>query len=121
MLFALLALLCLVGVGAVEALMLSRIVNHPAGGYASGEDTLVSMLMWASVPLLGAAALVVVCLLRNSRVPLRPLVIVCVVGPLLSLIALRQYGHATPGFLFLGFIAQCLAVVAGWWRVRGAT
>ncbi len=101
--------------------MLALIVNHPASGGAGAKDALASMLVWASVPLLGAAVLVSSCMQRGSQVPLRAVAVVCIVGPVLSLIALQQYSHAAPGFLLLGFLVQCSAVAAGWWRLRGAT
>lgn len=116
-----LALLALVGAGAAEALLLERILNHPAGGSAVAEGALASMLVWASVPLLGGAALVVLRVQRGHQVPWGVVAVVCIVGPLLCFIALRQYSHATPGLLQLGLLVQCLSVAAGWWRVRGAT
>jgi hypothetical protein len=107
-----LILLFAVAAGFVEYGLLEKILTHPASG-PPADGALLQLSLWAALPLVvcvlvGLFAMRVGTLRRNILVPL---IVACAVGPLFALVALRQYGHATPGILFLGFVVQVLFVL----------
>src|SRR5690606_34463773 len=98
---AILLLAVLILAGALEVILLRRIVLHPASGWARAEEVLPFFLAAASVPLLWT----------------------CVLGPLFAYLALAQYGHATPGLLLAGLVAQSVALFVAsmrFFRLPGA-
>jgi hypothetical protein len=97
----------------VEAILLRRIVFHQAGGWATPNETFVTLLVWAAVPLVAAAVFVALALMTRkplSRIT-RATAVVAIAGPLFGYIALAQYSHSTPGFMMVGFAVQCVAVL----------
>ena len=110
----------LVAAGLVEAILLQRILFHPAGGGVTSPGALTFVLGWAAFPLLWAALLIIFCAIKGrplGRIS-KSVVSVVLAGPILLLIALAQYSHATPGFMMLGLIIQCIALIVG--SVRAA-
>ncbi|WP_427912854.1 hypothetical protein ACPWT1_19850 [Ramlibacter sp. MMS24-I3-19] len=101
---------------AIESIVLGRIAVHPAGGGDETGNVFRFFVSWASLPLatcLGAAVL----LARFGRVvPVARYAVALGLGVLLVVVALAQYGHATPGFLMLALVGQFGLVVAASWR-----
>ena len=105
----------------VEVILLYRILFHPAGGGDTPTESFVFVLGWAAVPLLWAALLIVFSVIKRgslSRIT-KPILWVVLAGPVLLFIGLVQYGHATPGFMMLALLIQCVALIVG--TVRAAT
>lgn len=118
---ALAAFIALLAAYVAEAHLLARIVSHPAGPQAK-EGALLSLLWWSALPLVAAVVVVVLHYRRAGSVPWAMVGVVCVFGPLLGLVALLQYSHATPGFIVVAFVVQCAAVLRSSLRLRqGAT
>ena len=72
-------------------------------------------MAWAAFPLLWAALLIAFSALRRqslSRIT-KPVMWVVLAGPILLFIALAQYSHATPGFMVMGLVIQCIALIVG--------
>jgi len=104
-----------------EAILLARILTHPASGGIVEPHALESLVAWAFAPLV-AAGVTVLSFRRRKCVPFRAVLFICFVGPILGFIALRQYSHASPGFLLVAFVAQWVAVaVAARSSLRNAT
>ena len=118
-----LVLLAVALAAVLEVLVLRLIAFHPAGGSGNPSAALQYLLSWAALPLLAAAitAVVVSRKVPLERFPFMPFMFVCAAGPFFSVIALKQYGHTTPGFLALGFIAQCSGIFLAIKRARRAT
>ena len=96
---------------AAETAILFAIVTHPAGAGDPTGDAFRNLLEWAAVPLI---ACVVAALTLNHfgrTVPVRSFGIAVVLGVFFAALGLVQYSHATPGFLMLGFLIQCLLIV----------
>lgn len=96
---------------AIEAFLLSEILSHPAGG---GDHT--PMLLWkflaiASMPYFAFFA---VCTLATKPSWKHPpqfyMLMLSMAGVIFCFLALRQYGHATPGFLMVGYASQWLVI-----------
>jgi hypothetical protein len=107
-----------------EIYFLHRIFTHPAGGWENVPWTnLLSYYLMASTPYLAMLSWYVKVLGSESRVALvfRYSVIITAFGVLFSIIALRQYGHATPLFMLTGLVAQWVAIVRGLVRAKHAT
>ena len=99
--------------GVLEAMLLRRIVFHQAGGWATPNETFVTLLVWAVVPLVAAAAFIAIALISRrslSRIT-RATSVAAIAGPLFGYIALAQYSHSTPAFMMVGFAVQCIAVL----------
>jgi hypothetical protein len=107
----------------LEVLLLRLVAFHPAGGSGNPSAALQYLLSWAALPILAATVTAIVASRKvpQEHFPFMPLMFVCAAGPFFSVIALQQYGHATPGFLALGFIAQCSGIILAIKRVRHAT
>jgi len=107
--------LCLLGL-AGELLILREILYHPAGGWPE-----TSWLNWAanggtsSLPY--AAAIIWSIFFAKERVvailALRTSALVSVIGVFFAFVALRQYGHATPFLLIIGFAGQWVSIAVG--------
>jgi hypothetical protein len=107
-----LLLVSLAAAGTVEALLLQRIAFHQAGGWSSPDQAFAYLLIWATVPLLWGALVIVAAYLRRTvRSVTRSILWVSAIGPALAYIALAQYSHSTPGFLLIGFAAQCIVLL----------
>ena len=120
----LITVVALTTAAALEATLLQRIVEHPGGGTTDAAAAFRYLFGWALIPLVVALGVASVAArrLRPERYPLRVLLFVAAVGPLLTFIALSQYSHATPGFLLLGFLGQWIGVIIAAVRVyRGGT
>jgi hypothetical protein len=98
-----LLLIFLIFVFGCEVFLLKSIFTHPAGA-AVEDGVLVKYSVVAMMPFLG----MYVCMFnkRFGFYDLRYLIGFCVVGLMFFEMALRQYGHATPGLLFLGYVGQ---------------
>jgi len=106
----------------VEAILLARILTHSASGGIVEPHALESLVAWAFAPLVAAGVITVLSFRRRKCVPFRAVLFICFVGPILGFIALRQYSHASPGFLLVAFVAQWVAVaVAARSSLRNAT
>ena len=97
--------------GAAELALLSKIAAHPAGtGDATGE-VFNFFVTWAALPLVACLFAGVLLVRRGRVVPLAGYSVALGLGVLFAVIALAQYGHATPGFLLLALISQFGLVV----------
>lgn len=108
----LISVICLFGFIA-EAFLFNAILTHPASTQTTSESNIfLNSLALAALPYLFFIA---ICILKNNINQLsRKLLTVCyliIVGLIFCLLALRQYGHATPGFLFFGYVWQWLIIV----------
>ncbi len=121
---AILLLAVLILAGALEVILLRRIVLHPASGWARAEEVLPFFLAAASVPLTwGVLLLLGASMARSVPSVAAPLLWTCVLGPLFAYLALAQYGHATPGLLLAGLVAQSVALFVAsmrFFRLPGA-
>ena len=109
-----LSIVCLFAVVAavVEYGLLEKILTHPAGPPLA-EGVLLQLSLWAALPLC-VCVLVAVFATRVDALRVKilvPLIVACAVGPLFALVSLRQYSHASDGFLFLGWVVQVLFVL----------
>jgi len=107
-----------VGAAALEFTMLQRIVFHQAGGWGNAEEAFVHLVAWAAIPF-GAIGLLFIAAALWHRVhciPTIPVLGLAVAGPLFAYIGLAQYGHATPLFMLIGLVLQCLAVLVASFR-----
>lgn len=108
----LISIICLLGFIA-EAFLLNAILTHPASTQTNPDSSIfINFLAIAAVPYL---VLVIFYVLKNNiDQQNRKLVTACyfiLVGVVSCLLALRQYGHTTPGFLFFGYFWQWLIIV----------
>jgi hypothetical protein len=99
---------------AVELTFLHAIFTHPAGG----PDGSSNFTRWAyyAVALIPYASIIAWAIGAPCSVKRKWFyrsVIVGLIGIALALIALRQYGHATPVLLLLGYIAQWVVIGLG--------
>ena len=102
----------LVATALTEAVLLRRILLHPAGGGDPAGAAYRELLLWALLPLVAFAAVMAFLARRpasHRRVPWVLLGVTCCVGPLLAWLAFQQYGHGTPGLLLVAFAVQCSA------------
>jgi uncharacterized membrane protein len=104
--------ICLLGFIA-EAFLLNAIISHPASSQTNSDgNVLFNFLTIAALPYL---FFVVLGILKNNTYQQNgKLITACyltIVGVVLCLLALRQYGHTTPGFLFFGYVWQWLIIV----------
>lgn len=106
----LLASMVLLLVASAEAVLLSLILSHPASSGAVAPNALTSLIVWACLPLAGAAGVVWLSFARAKPTPVRSVLLVSLVGLIAGFLALRQYSHAAPGFLVFAFVAQCIVV-----------
>jgi O-antigen/teichoic acid export membrane protein len=104
--------ICLLGF-IVEAFLLNAIVTHPASSQSNSDgNVLFKFLTIAALPYLFFVAPSI--LKNNIDKQNRKLFSACyltILGVVFGLLALRQYGHATPGFLFFGYVWQWLIIV----------
>jgi uncharacterized membrane protein len=114
---ALLVLLAMIATtAAVELTLLSKIAAHPAGGGDETGSIFRFFALWGSVPLV-ACLVAAVFLARSGRMlPMRRYAVVFGLGIVLVLVALAQYGHATPGFLLLALVGQLGLLATATWR-----
>ena len=115
------AIVLVAATAVIEALNLHAIVNHQASGGDPNGNAFFMLSAWASIPLLGSVVLAFVSHRRSRGLPLVAIASALAIGAILSTVALAQYSHATPGFLMLGFAAQCvILLVAAFRRPRNA-
>lgn len=96
----------------IEMYLLREILLHPAG---RGE--MASMLLWkflaiAAIPYIIFFALCVTAKKRLGKYPTQfYMFILSILGVISCFLALRQYSHATPGFLMVGYVSQWLVIL----------
>ena len=98
---------------AIEALLLNKILSHPAGGGSQVATSLLGkFLAVASVPYFVFFAIYMV-VSKHTRKPHPQLYLLTLslLGVMFCLLALRQYGHSTPGFLMVGYACQWLVIL----------
>jgi uncharacterized membrane protein YeaQ/YmgE (transglycosylase-associated protein family) len=115
---ALIATLGLGAAGVVEAYFLSRILSHPASGGNVEPGAFASLVAWAALPLLAAAAAMWLAEHRGMPTPTSLVVAIGVVGPCMAGVALAQHSHATPGFLLVAFAVQVVCAIVAFIRLR---
>jgi uncharacterized membrane protein YoaK (UPF0700 family) len=122
---AALILLCLITATGLETLLLHAFVFHPAWGLEQdvAQATFANYLSWAVVPLFAAVLVLIAAaaLRRPFQRVTRPLLFISAIGPLLAFIALRQISHSAAGFLAIGFLIQCGAILYAGFKLRNAT
>jgi hypothetical protein len=103
----------------IEALHFHKILTHPAGSGTSVDGAMEGFVALAVLPF---AMLLLVGLIpkTGSAKALRAIAIAGAVGAILCAIAYRQYGHATGGFLMVGYLGQWLVALRVCWQQLGS-
>ncbi len=98
-----------------ELYLLDNIFTHPAGGWEGAPaSTLLAYKAGATIPYLVLAVWSLASRAEGKRKnALRYSIFVTVIGIVLVFLGLRQYGHATPLFLFTGYVGQWVALAVG--------
>jgi len=100
----------------IEGFLLHAILAHPAAGSGNVPVSLFAKFLgFASAPFLAALWICTVDT-AASRVAFlqKHLIVLSIIGIGFCFLALRQFSHATPGFLMLGYAGQWAVVV---WQV----
>jgi hypothetical protein len=96
----------------LEVFFLHAILFHPAAGRDVSASLVMEFLVFASLPFIASLVIYIVGtssywagFLQND------LVVISIIGVVFCFIALRQYSHATPGLLMLGYAIQWIMVI----------